>query len=168
MSFHQLSDLHYIPADLDTVWNFISRPENLKVITPADLGFEIVTQDLPELMYPGMIIEYRVTPIAGLRQRWVTEITHIREKEYFVDEQRVGPYAMWHHEHAVEAVSGGVKMKDTVSYKLPLGPLGEIAHILFVRRQLNAIFEYRRKALNEHFGIFEDVPGSVTQGHSIK
>lgn len=167
MSFHQISDLHYIPADLDTVWGFISRPENLKVITPEELGFEIVTSDLPEIMYPGMIIEYRVTPVAGIRQRWVTEITHIREKEYFVDEQRVGPYAMWHHEHAVEAVPGGVKMKDTVSYKMPFGPFGEIAHALFVRRQLNKIFGFRRQALNDYFGVFENAPESVEQGHLI-
>ena len=144
-----------------TAWQFISRPENLKQITPQSMGFEIVTTDLPETMYPGMIIEYRVSPFRGLRQRWVTEITHVQEGSYFVDEQRVGPYAMWHHEHFIEPIEAGVRMKDIISYKLPLGPLGCIANRLLVHRQLETIFAYRKAALERIFGVYQTHPGVV-------
>ncbi len=155
MGFHQLIKLQDIPADLETIWDFISRPENLKLITPDGMDFEIVSSDVPEVMYPGMIIEYRVSPLKGMRQRWVSEITHIQEGRYFVDEQRVGPYTMWHHEHFVEPIDGAVRMKDIISYKLPFGPLGDLAHALFVRRKLESIFEYRRTALEARYGIFK-------------
>ena len=154
MAFYQLDCTQRIPVDLDTAWAFISRPENLKSITPDHMGFDIVTRDLPEVMYPGMIIEYRVRPLAGIPLRWVTEITHVQEKRYFVDEQRVGPYSMWHHEHFLEPIEGGVLMRDRVSYQPPLGPLGAIAHALFIRRQLRDIFEYRRLAVIRKFGEF--------------
>lgn len=155
MSFHQLIKTQKVPADLDTVWAFISRPENLKAITPPYMGFDIRTPNLPEIMYPGMIVHYKVSPVAGIKLSWVSEISHIREKAYFVDEQRSGPYAMWHHEHAIEAIEGGVLMTDIISYKLPLGPLGDLAHWLFVRRQLEGIFAYRKQALDRIFGEFK-------------
>ena len=154
MAFYQLLKTLPIPSEMDTIWNFISRPENLKLITPRQMGFEIVTPELPETMYPGMIIEYRVSPIQGFRQRWVTEISYIREGQYFVDEQRVGPYALWHHEHFIEPIKGGVLMKDIVSYKMPFGPIGILAHTLFVRRKLEAIFEYRKEAMESRFGTY--------------
>jgi ligand-binding SRPBCC domain-containing protein len=157
MAFYTLNFEQRIPTDLDTAWEFISRPENLKTITPDYMGFDILTTDLPEVMYPGLIIEYRVRPVARLPMRWVTEITHIREKQYFVDEQRIGPYAMWHHEHIVEPIDGGVLMRDKISYAPPLGPLGQIAHALFIRRQLQSVFDYREQALIDTFGAF---PGS--------
>ncbi len=140
--------------DLDTVWDFISQPENLEKITPDNMGFDILTPDLPDVMYPGMIIEYRVRPVAGIPLTWVTEITQVRDREYFVDEQRVGPYSMWHHEHRLEPIDGGVLMEDIVSYCPPLGILGQLAHALFIRRQLEGIFAYREKALVEAWGAF--------------
>jgi ligand-binding SRPBCC domain-containing protein len=152
MAFHQLITTQTVPADLDTVWHFISRPENLGRITPPHMGFHIITQAVPAVMYPGMIIGYKLSPLPGLRLTWVTEITHIREREYFVDEQRVGPYSMWHHEHKIEPVADGVLMTDIVSYQLPFGPLGSLAHGLFVKRQLQSIFEYRRQAVDALFG----------------
>lgn len=151
MAFYQLKTEQFLPTDLDTAWDFISRPENLKRITPEHMGFTITSGTVPEFMYPGLIISYRIQPFPGIRLTWVTEITHIRDRVYFVDEQRAGPYALWHHEHALEPVPGGVQMRDIVSYAPPLGPIGALAHALFIRRQLDAIFAHRRFALEQIF-----------------
>jgi ligand-binding SRPBCC domain-containing protein len=147
MAVFQLRKAQFIPAGIDEVWDFISSPANLKKITPPHMGFDITSGELPEKMYPGMIITYRVKPLAGIGMKWVTEITHVSERSYFVDEQRVGPYAMWHHEHHLEAVEGGVMMRDVITYRPPLGFLGALANRLFIRKQLDGIFEYRSKAL---------------------
>ena len=144
----------HVKASLDEVWDFISSPKNLKEITPDEMGFEITSSDLPEKMYPGMIISYDVKPIAGISTTWVTEITHVKAKEYFVDEQRVGPYSMWHHEHFIEAIEGGVRMKDIISYNPPFGVFGRIANSLFIRKKLEGIFEYRTQALEARYGKF--------------
>lgn len=152
MSVYRIYEEMVLPASLNEVWDFISRPENLKEITPPYMGFHITTPDLPSVMYAGMIISYRVSPIAGIPMKWVTEITHIQPGSYFVDEQRIGPYSMWHHEHFVEATEHGVKMTDIVTYKLPLGVLGSLGHRLLIRRQLQGIFRYRRQKLEETFG----------------
>lgn len=151
MAFHQLVREDLVRTDLDSAWTFLSRPENLGRITPPSMRFTVVTPNLPEVMYPGMMIAYRITPLPGIRLTWVTEITQIREKAYFVDEQRCGPYALWHHEHFLQPVEGGVMMADIVSYRLPAGPLGELAHALFIRRKLASIFDYRREALHRIF-----------------
>ena len=156
MGFHQLIRHQDIPASIGEVWDFICRPENLREITPAYMGFEIISSEVPEVMYPGMIIAYKVRPVAGIPMTWVTEITHIEEGRYFVDEQRVGPYALWHHEHLLEPIEGGVRMTDIVSYRLPMGPLGDLVHALFVRRQLNSIFKFRIVAVEKRFGRFGD------------
>ena len=153
MAFYQLRKEQFIPASLDEVWDFVSRPSNLKQITPEHMGFDITSAGLPDKMYPGMIITYNVKPLFGIKMRWVTEITQVEEKRYFVDEQRSGPYSMWHHQHILEEVEGGVLMKDIVSYKPPMGFLGAIANRVMIRRQLAAIFDYRTKALEKKFGI---------------
>ena len=153
MAFYQLRKEQFIPASLDEVWDFVSRPSNLKQITPEHMGFDITSEDLPDKMYPGMIITYNVKPLFGIKMRWVTEITQVEEKRYFVDEQRSGPYSMWHHQHILEEVEGGVLMKDIVSYKPPMGFLGAIANRVMIRRQLEAIFDFRIKALEKKFGI---------------
>lgn len=152
MAFYQLRKEQFIPAGLDEVWDFVSKPANLKEITPEHMGFDITSADLPEKMYPGMIITYHVKPLLGIRMRWVTEITQLEEKRYFVDEQRSGPYTMWHHQHILEEVDGGVLMKDIVSYKPPMGFLGAIANRVMIRPQLEAIFDHRTKALEKKFG----------------
>lgn len=139
-----------LPLDPAAAWDFFSRPENLARITPPDLGFE-VTSPLPERMYAGMIVSYRVRPFGGLRVPWVTEITHCREPEFFVDEQRAGPYRFWHHQHCFQAVAGGVEMIDLVHYRLPLGRLGDLLGGRLVERRVNGIFAYRRRALAELF-----------------
>jgi ligand-binding SRPBCC domain-containing protein len=132
-------------------WEFFSRPDNLARITPPDLGFE-VTSPLPERMYAGMIVSYRVSPFAGLRVPWVTEITHVREHEFFVDEQRSGPYRLWHHQHHFRAVAAGVEMTDLVHYQLPFGAVGDLLAGGLVERRVARIFAFRRRVLTELFG----------------
>lgn len=151
MAFYQLIKKQFIPASIEEVWDFISSPKNLKEITPDHMGFDITSKNLPEKMYAGMIISYKVRPLIGIPLTWVTEITHVEEKRYFVDEQRVGPYAIWHHQHLIEPHENGVMMTDIVSYKPPLGFLGSIANALIIRRQLEGIFAYREKALSKRF-----------------
>ncbi|MEX2586112.1 MAG: SRPBCC family protein [Balneolaceae bacterium] len=140
---------------MERVWKFISTPANLQKITPPWMGFEITSKDLPPTMYPGLIITYTVKPLFGIKMKWVTEITHLEEGVYFVDEQRVGPYTMWHHQHRLQPVQGGVRMDDIVSYVPPFGFLGAIAHPLLIRRKLDEIFEYRHTALEKMFGRLE-------------
>ena len=140
-----------IPADVERVWSFFATPKNLDELTPADLEFRILTA-VPEKMYSGLLIEYRISPWAGVWLRWVTEIRHIREREYFVDEQRLGPYRLWYHEHHFEAVPGGTKMTDRVTYEIGWGPLGWLAGKLWVDRQLAGIFDYRARKVAEIFG----------------
>jgi len=151
MGFYQLHKTQIIPATLDEVWDFISSPKNLKEITPRYMGFEINSENLPEKMYPGMIISYTVKPILGIRMLWVTEITHIEEFRYFVDEQRIGPYSLWHHQHFLEMTDKGVLMTDIVSYSPPFGFLGALAKRIFIGRQLDNIFNYRQNELNKRF-----------------
>ncbi len=152
MAFYQFTATQKIPATVEQVWDFISSPKNLKEITPAYMGFEITGASLPEKMYPGMIISYKVSPLLGIKMTWVTEITHVENHLYFVDEQRMGPYAMWHHQHKIETIEGGVLMTDIVSYQPPLGFLGVIANALFIRGKLKEIFDFRTVAVEKKFG----------------
>ncbi len=139
---------------MQEVWDFISSPANLKQITPEYMGFDVISEKLPEKMYPGMIIAYRVSPLFGIKTTWVTEITHVTTLQYFVDEQRVGPYKMWHHQHHIEAVDNGVLMTDIVDYQPPLGFLGSIANKLIIRKKLEEIFLYRTTRLEKYFGKY--------------
>lgn len=139
-----------LPLTLDMAWDFFSSPSNLEKITPSHMQFHITSGQVDQ-MYPGQIITYKVSPLPGVRSNWVTEITQVEPKKYFVDEQRYGPYSMWHHEHHFRQVEDGVLMTDKVSYKIPFGFFGHLAQRLFVRKQLIAIFEYREKVLRERF-----------------
>ena len=141
----------FIPRPLDEVWHFFSRPENLDAITPEDMSFEILSDIEGVKMYEGMIIRYKVSPIPGVKMNWVTEITHVRDKQYFIDEQRFGPYALWHHQHHFEEVDGGVLMRDILHYKVPFGPIGSIADAIFVNNKVEEIFRYRVKAVERIF-----------------
>jgi len=152
MGFYQLLKTQKVPATLDEIWDFISSPANLREITPDYMGFDITSGFLSPKMYPGMIISYKVSPVLGIKMTWVTEITHVKEKEYFVDEQRIGPYAMWHHEHRIESIEGGVLMTDIVSYQPPFGFIGAIANSVLIKKQLRKIFDYRREAMEKMFG----------------
>ncbi len=151
MSFYQFYREQEVHTSLDEIWNFISSPKNLKEITPDYMGFDITSKNLPEKMYEGMIISYKVTPLLGIKTTWVTEITHIKEKSFFVDEQRVGPYSLWHHQHHIEPSKNGVLMKDIVSYEPPFGIFGALANSLFIKKKLNEIFDYRKKVLENKY-----------------
>jgi len=148
---YELKREQVLKSDLDTIWDFVSSPKNLPRITPTYMNFNITSKELPKNMYPGMLISYTVTPVLGIPMSWLTEITQVADKRYFVDEQRYGPYAMWHHQHFIEPHKDGVLMKDIVTYKLPLGILGRLAHWLFVKRQLSSIFNYRFLKMEEIF-----------------
>ena len=152
MGFYQLHRTQKIPADINRVWDFISSPANLKRITPKSMGFDITSKNSDQAMYQGMIISYRVKPLLNINTKWVTEITHVVPKSYFVDEQRIGPYKIWHHEHHLEEVDGGVLMTDIISYQPPFGILGNLANHLIIRKKLKQIFDFRTLAVEEIFG----------------
>ncbi|MCS6975096.1 MAG: SRPBCC family protein [Cyclobacteriaceae bacterium] len=151
MKIYNLKRTQILPLTLDEAWAFFSNPRNLAEITPPHMGFRILSMSGNDKMYPGQVIRYIVQGIPGINMHWVTEITHVIEPYYFVDEQRFGPYKWWHHQHHFREVEGGVEMTDEVNYALPLGPLGTLAHALFVKRELNLIFDYRFKKLEERF-----------------
>ena len=144
---YQYSTKQELPISMEKAWEFLSDPNNLKLITPTYMGFDIISGgDRP--MYAGQIIQYILTPILKIPFRWVTEITHVEKGTYFVDEQRFGPYTFWHHKHFIRPTQKGVEMEDIVDYKIPLGILGRLAHVLFVRKKVKEIFTFRKKKLN--------------------
>lgn len=152
MATYNLKTTQFIPVTLDVAWAFFSNPANLQSITPARMNFRIISRHHGDTMYPGQIIEYKVSPLGGISMYWMTEITHVRDRAYFVDEQRFGPYSLWHHQHHFKEVPGGVEMTDIVHYKIPLGFIGDWANRLFIRKQLEDIFAYRVKRVEEIFG----------------
>jgi len=153
---HTLQVKQKLPVSIEKAWEFFSAPNNLAKITPEHMGFKITSDIENDKMFPGQIITYQVHPFKGFTTNWVTEITHVVDHKYFVDEQRFGPYSMWHHEHWFKAVGGGVEMIDRISYKIPFGFLGRILEKILIRKQLKNIFEYRYKKLNAFFGSFEE------------
>ncbi len=140
----------FVPASLDVVWDFFSSPSNLSKITPPEMGFLITSPGQPE-MYPGMFITYKVSPALGIKLNWVTEITQVNAKKFFIDEQRRGPYSIWHHEHHFKEVKGGVEMHDILSYHVPFGFIGRLADMAFVKNKVKQIFTYREKKILELF-----------------
>lgn len=152
MPVHTLLTRKVLKLRRQQAWDFFSNPRNLPRITPPGLGFQILTPDLPAEVYPGLMIAYRVRPLAGIPMTWLTEITQVHPGESFVDEQRVGPYAVWHHEHRFRELGDGrIEMEDRVTYVLPMGWLGNLVHPWLVRPQLDRIFAFREAALQELF-----------------
>lgn len=151
MGFYQFKKKLFIQSTIEEVWDFISSPENLKEITPDYMGFVNTTKNLPGKMYPGMIISYKINPFSWFQVTWVTEITQVIDKKFFIDEQRIGPYSFWHHQHFIEEYNGGVIMTDIVSYKPPFGILGNILNTLFIRKKLEAIFNFRSEAICKRY-----------------
>ncbi|WP_233268923.1 SRPBCC family protein [Mucilaginibacter lacusdianchii] len=142
----------FMPISLDKAWDFFSSPLNLSKITPADMRFTVTSNYTEDTkMYAGMIITYKVSPLFGIKMNWMTEITHVVDKQYFVDEQRFGPYALWHHQHHFKEVPGGVMMTDILHYAIPYSVAGTLANKLLVNRKINQIFKYREKAINQFF-----------------
>ena len=152
MSTYTLEHIQRMPVPIHVAWEFISSPHNLQVITPPYMGFKVTSPNLPDKMYPGMVIHYKVSPLLGIPLTWVSEISQVKEFEFFVDEQKVGPYALWHHQHHLAEINGGVLMTDIVTYKPPFGVLGNVANSLVIKKQLSSIFEYRRTKLEDLFG----------------
>ncbi|MCS7063388.1 MAG: SRPBCC family protein [Methylacidiphilales bacterium] len=151
MKIYVLKVSQELPLSLGRAWDFISDPRNLPQITPRDMAFKITSQPPPKI-YPGLIITYRVAPLFGIPLTWVTEITHVREPNYFVDEQRFGPYRLWHHEHHLTPITPDkTQMDDIVHYALPFDPFSRIVHPLLVKKRLEEIFNFRREALRRLF-----------------
>ncbi|MFM7672426.1 MAG: SRPBCC family protein [Bacteroidota bacterium] len=151
MRARSLKRVQTLPISLEKAWDFFSDPGNLAAITPEGMGFHILSEHRPARMYAGQLIEYRVSPLLGIPMYWMTEITQVVEGKYFIDEQRFGPYSLWHHQHHFREVEGGVEMTDIVHYKIPMGILGVVADKLFVRKKLETIFDYRYVAVDKLF-----------------
>jgi ligand-binding SRPBCC domain-containing protein len=152
MKIYQLKAFQKLPININEAWEFFSNPNNLSLITPKWLNFKI-TSKLPEKMYPGLIINYKVHPILGIPNTWVTEITQVKEPYYFVDEQRFGPYKMWHHQHHFKEKDNGVEMTDIVNYALPFDPFSRPINSLLVEKKVKEIFLFREKKLKELFPV---------------
>jgi ligand-binding SRPBCC domain-containing protein len=156
MSVHSIKVVQHIPVTLQQAWAFFSDPANLQQITPAYFKLRIISTHHGSRVYPGQIIEYRVRPVLNMSWYWMTEIMHVQDHVFFVDEQRYGPYSLWHHQHHFKPVPGGVEMTDIVHYKLPLGLIGDIVNTLFVKKQLDALFKYRYEQVEHLFGKREE------------
>lgn len=152
MATYRLQDEIIVSAPLDEVWDFFTNPRNLQKITPEEMGFRQVYEPDAEKVYPGMILVYKVSPLLGIPLEWITEITEVLPKKRFVDEQRKGPFAMWHHIHEFEDIGDKTLVRDLLYYRMPFGALGTLAHSFTVKNQTAKIFEYRKKALEELFG----------------
>lgn len=145
-----------IPITLDQAWEFLSDPKNLSVLTPKEMNMTIVSEaDRP--MYAGQVIQYSVTPVAGIKTKWISEITQYVEGKYFVDLQLYGPYAFWHHQHFIHEIDGGVQMEDIINYKVPFGVLGKLVHPFLVKPKLEQVFNYRKQQLTKLFGAYKEV-----------
>ncbi len=151
--YTQIIKKQLIKTDIENLWDFMSSPKNLDRITPKEMKFNIKSKNKDQKMYEGMIITYTVTPLLNIPLNWVTEITHIKKNKYFVDEQRLGPYKMWHHEHIFEEKDNGILMTDIITYAPPMGVLGDIANKLFINKKVHNIFNYRKKIIDQIFNI---------------
>lgn len=156
MKSYQAKFKQNLPISLAEAWDFFSSPLNLSKITPNDMEF-IVTSEQPAdgKMYAGLIITYTVSPLFGIKLNWMTEITQVVEEKYFIDEQRFGPFKFWHHQHHFKAIDGGVEMTDILTYGLPFGPIGQLAHAIMIKNKVKEIFTFREGKVNELFGKYE-------------
>jgi ligand-binding SRPBCC domain-containing protein len=152
--YHQLKYEQKLPAGIGKVWDYFSNPANLGKITPSTMGFKITSPKGVQVIYPGLKISYKVSPLFGIPLVWVSEITTVKKKELFVDEQVKGPYKYWQHKHYFQEIDEGTLIQDLVTYQLPFGPFGKLAHFLFVKKKLKEIFSYRKQKITEIFGEF--------------
>lgn len=149
---HCLQRVQLMKISLDEAWTFFSSPRNLQKITPPYMKFTVIGDTFSDTMYEGQIIEYKVRPVLGIPLYWMTEITHVKDKVFFIDEQRFGPYTLWHHQHHFKETSDGVEMTDVLHYKVPLYAIGRVVNKLFVSGQVKKIFDYRYQAVEKMFG----------------
>jgi len=139
-----------LPTTIDKAWNFFSDPSNLTRITPTGMDFHI-TSPRQATTYAGQILTYTLRPLFGISMTWTTEITHVLKPDFFVDEQRFGPYRFWHHQHFFREVDGGVEVRDLIHYLLSHDQMAGLVNRLIVAPRLKKIFDYRTKALQEIF-----------------
>ncbi|MCG8309747.1 MAG: SRPBCC family protein [Cytophagales bacterium] len=151
MRIHQLTVRQNLPISLEEAWDFFSSPDNLNLITPEDMSFQIVS-GVDKKTYAGQIISYKIKPVFNIPMNWVTEITHCVNHKYFIDEQRFGPYRFWHHQHHFKETESGILMKDILHYALPFGIFGELLGKLMIHEKVKNIFNYREQRLYEIFG----------------
>lgn len=147
-----------LPISVEEAWGFFSNPSNLKKITPDHMGFEILNGPLPDAIYPGMIIIYAVRPLFNIPMKWVTEITQVEAPRYFIDNQKSGPYAFWHHQHFIEETETGVEIIDIVNFKVPFGVVGKLLEKWIVSRKVEEIFAYRSAVMKNIFGAGSPMP----------
>ena len=155
MQIYKLNRIQNIPISLDDAWHFFSRPENLSKITPPEIDFVVLSNVKDIKMHQGMIIHYKVKPLLGIPLKWESEIKEIKEKQYFTDIQKKGPYKLWQHKHVFKEIENGVEMTDDIDYALHFGILGQLANKLIISKQLAGIFDFRVKAVNEIFGAYK-------------
>jgi ligand-binding SRPBCC domain-containing protein len=151
MKLYRLQRTQILHVSLEAAWEFFSSPLNLPSLTPPWLNLA-VRGEVPDHMFPGMIIRYGLTPLFNIPATWITEITHVDPPHLFVDEQRFGPYRFWHHQHFFRPLDGVTEMTDVVHYSLKYGPLGRLMHTPLVRKRLNAIFDFRKRSIEGRFG----------------
>lgn len=154
---YELDYTQRLPIELPEAWDFFSRPENPEWLTPPEMNFKI-THAAPTEIHAGAIIGYTVTPLLGIPLTWVSEITQVIPQQMFIDQQRLGPYRMWHHQHWFKAIPGGVEIRDWIHYILPLAPFSQLFHGWVVGRPLRQVFEYRQRALEKRFGKWQAPP----------
>ena len=153
MMVNKLSYSQKLPVSMDDDWDFLSSPSNLKLITPESMNFKIIDWDKKKA-YPGQIIQYTISPVLGIKIKWVTEITQVKRNSCFIDEQRFGPYSFWHHKHFIKEIDNGILMDDIIHYKIPFGFIGKILNKVYILNKLDKIFKYRENKLNEIFGNY--------------
>ncbi|MES2811774.1 MAG: SRPBCC family protein [Bacteroidota bacterium] len=151
---YTLHSTQKLPISIEEAWDFFSDPKNLNRITPDSMHFNTLSGD-DRKMFQGQIIHYKISPFPLVTMEWVTEITHVANQKFFVDEQRFGPYAFWHHKHFFTPTEGGVLMEDIVHYKVPFGIIGRLFHPIIVRPKLEEIFKFRTQILVELFGQYD-------------
>jgi ligand-binding SRPBCC domain-containing protein len=151
MAIHTIQRTQIVRSPLRDCWLFFSNPQNLARLTPPALDFQVLS-DVPEEIYPGLMIQYRVRPLFGLPLIWLTEISHVEPERSFVDEQRLGPYRLWHHEHHFRGLDEyHTEMRDRVHYILPFAPFSEFMHPWLVKPKLEQIFDYRERETQQIF-----------------
>ena len=158
-----------LPIPLEEAWDFFSSPLNLAKITPPAMQFQVTSDYGSDTkMYPGMIITYKVSPVFNIKMDWMTEITHVKDQDYFVDEQRFGPYALWHHQHHFKKIEGGVRMTDILNYAIPYGFIGRLANSFLVESEISKIFNFRKAKVEELFGVYRPIKQIYTNAAALE
>ena len=152
MSYTQIKKEQILNTDIKNLWDFMSSPKNLSRITPKSMLFKITSNNKNDNIYPGMIISYKVAPLLNIPITWMTEITHVKENKYFVDEQRIGPYKIWHHEHIFKPLDDKkILVTDIITYVPPFGFIGKILNKILIKKKVEDIFDYRERILEDIF-----------------